>query len=115
MPFASRENADRPEIPARGADRGTDRWLKRRVRKFLLVTSIVEEGDHNIVAEVVEAPPPHEILWGHRLVDVMGWTDDGSRIIDYRRFHDIVVRNCARGGSTVDAHAVTRRCHRRSA
>jgi hypothetical protein len=21
---------------------------------------------------------------------VMGWTDDGSRVIDYRRFHDTV-------------------------
>jgi inward rectifier potassium channel len=33
---------------------------------------------------------PHEIRWGHRFVDVMGWTDDGSRVIDYRRFHDTV-------------------------
>src|SRR5207302_4458305 len=33
---------------------------------------------------------PHEILWGHRFVDVIGWTDDGSRVIDYRRFHDTV-------------------------
>jgi inward rectifier potassium channel len=33
---------------------------------------------------------PHEILWDHRFVDVMGWTDDGSRVIDYRRFHDTV-------------------------
>ena len=33
---------------------------------------------------------PHEILWGHRFVDVMGWTDDGSRVIDYRQFHDTV-------------------------
>ena len=33
---------------------------------------------------------PHEILWGHRFVDVIGWTDDGCRVIDYRRFHDTV-------------------------
>ncbi len=33
---------------------------------------------------------PHEILWDHRFVDVMGWTDDGSRVIDYRQFHDTV-------------------------
>jgi inward rectifier potassium channel len=33
---------------------------------------------------------PREILWGHRFVDVIGWTDDGSRVIDYRRFHDTV-------------------------
>jgi inward rectifier potassium channel len=33
---------------------------------------------------------PDEILWDHRFVDVIGWTDDGSRVIDYRRFHDTV-------------------------
>src|SRR5579863_1041586 len=31
---------------------------------------------------------PHEILWGHRFADVIGWTEDGRRVIDYRRFHD---------------------------
>jgi len=31
---------------------------------------------------------PDEILWGHRFVDVIGWTEDGRRVIDYRRFHD---------------------------
>jgi len=31
---------------------------------------------------------PDEILWGHRFVDVIGWTEDGGRVIDYRRFHD---------------------------
>lgn len=33
---------------------------------------------------------PHEILWNHRFVDILGWTDDGQRAIDYRRFHDTV-------------------------
>lgn len=31
---------------------------------------------------------PAEIVWGHRLADIIGWTDDGRRVIDYRRFHD---------------------------
>jgi inward rectifier potassium channel len=31
---------------------------------------------------------PHEILWNRRFVDVLGWTADGRRVIDYRRFHD---------------------------
>jgi len=31
---------------------------------------------------------PREILWGRRFADVIGWTDDGRRVIDYRRFHD---------------------------
>jgi inward rectifier potassium channel len=33
---------------------------------------------------------PDEILWDHRFVDVIGWAEDGSRVIDYRRFHDTV-------------------------
>jgi inward rectifier potassium channel len=33
---------------------------------------------------------PDQILWGRRFVDVIGWTEDGSRIIDYRQFHDTV-------------------------
>ena len=37
----------------------------------------------------------HEILWGHRFVDVIGWTDDGCRVIDYRRFHDTVPMKAA--------------------
>ena len=31
---------------------------------------------------------PDEILWEHRFVDIIGWTGDGRRVIDYRRFHD---------------------------
>lgn len=33
---------------------------------------------------------PHEILWSHRFVDIFGFTEDGRRAIDYRRFHDTV-------------------------
>ena len=33
---------------------------------------------------------PHEILWDHRFVDILGWTEDGRRAVDYRRFHDAV-------------------------
>jgi inward rectifier potassium channel len=39
---------------------------------------------------------PHEILWNYRFVDVIGWTDEGSRVIDYRRFHDTVPLTDAR-------------------
>lgn len=31
---------------------------------------------------------PDEILWNRRFVDILGWTEDGRRAIDYRRFHD---------------------------
>ena len=33
---------------------------------------------------------PDELLCDHRFVDVIGWTEDGRRVIDYRRFHDTV-------------------------
>jgi inward rectifier potassium channel len=35
----------------------------------------------------------HEILWNHRFADIIGWTEDGRRAIDYRRFHDTVSLN----------------------
>jgi inward rectifier potassium channel len=56
----------------------------------LIVTA---SGVDETIAQPVHARTsylPHEILWGHRFVDVMGWTDDGSRVIDYRQFHDTV-------------------------
>ena len=31
-----------------------------------------------------------EILWNHRFEDIFGYTDDGRRAIDFRRFHDTV-------------------------
>jgi len=39
---------------------------------------------------------PHEIMWAHRFVDLFGWTEDGRRVIDYRRFHDTVPVSAAR-------------------
>jgi inward rectifier potassium channel len=33
---------------------------------------------------------PEEIVWNRRFVDVLGWTADGRRSVDYARFHDIV-------------------------
>ena len=30
-----------------------------------------------------------EILWDHRFVDIFGYTEDGARAIDFRRFHDV--------------------------
>ena len=31
---------------------------------------------------------PDEVLWNRRFVDMIGYTEDGRRAIDYRRFHD---------------------------
>lgn len=36
---------------------------------------------HSYIAE--------EIVWNRRFVDILGWTEDGTRLIDYRRFHDV--------------------------
>src|SRR5215472_13571120 len=36
---------------------------------------------------------PQEILWDHRFADIMGYTEDGRRAIDYGRFHDTVSLN----------------------
>lgn len=50
-------------------------------------------GVDETIAQPVHARTSYtadNILWGYRFVDVMGWTEDGRRLIDYRRFHDIV-------------------------
>jgi inward rectifier potassium channel len=32
---------------------------------------------------------PEEIVWNRRFVDILGWTADGRRSIDYGRFHEL--------------------------
>ncbi len=52
---------------------------------------VTASGIDETIAQRVHARTsylPDEILWDHRFVDVIGWTEDGSRVIDYRRFHD---------------------------
>jgi inward rectifier potassium channel len=54
----------------------------------LLVTA---SGVDETLAQPVHARTsylPHEIRWDHRFADIMGWTEDGRRAIDYGRFHD---------------------------
>jgi inward rectifier potassium channel len=54
---------------------------------------VTASGIDETIAQRVHARTsylPDEILWGHRFADVIGWTDDGRRVIDYRRFHDTV-------------------------
>lgn len=31
---------------------------------------------------------PDEVLWGHRFADILGYTEDGHRAIDFSRFHE---------------------------
>ena len=62
----------------------------------LIVTAT---GIDEIIAQPVHVRTsylPDEILWDHRFVDLFGWTDDGRRVIDYRRFHDTVPLSAAR-------------------
>ena len=33
---------------------------------------------------------PHEIVWGQRLADIILQAEDGSRYLDYGRFHDLI-------------------------
>jgi inward rectifier potassium channel len=59
---------------------------------------VTASGIDETIAQRVHARTsylPDEILWGHRFVDVIGWTEDGSRVIDYRRFHDTELLNAA--------------------
>jgi len=52
---------------------------------------VTASGIDETIAQQVHARTsylPDEILWNHRFVDVIGWTEDGRRVIDYRRFHD---------------------------
>jgi inward rectifier potassium channel len=54
---------------------------------------VTASGIDETIAQRVHARTsylPDEIFWGHRFVDVIGWTEDGRRVIDYRRFHDTV-------------------------
>jgi inward rectifier potassium channel len=54
---------------------------------------VTASGIDETIAQRVHARTSYlsdEIRWGHRFVDVIGWTEDGRRVIDYRRFHDTV-------------------------
>jgi inward rectifier potassium channel len=32
---------------------------------------------------------PEEIVWNRRFADILGWTQDGRRSVDYSRFHEV--------------------------
>jgi inward rectifier potassium channel len=54
---------------------------------------IIAGGVDETLAQTVNARAsylPHEILWDRRFADIFGWTDEGRRAIDFRRFHDTV-------------------------
>jgi len=62
-----------------------------RTKEVDLMVSL--NGYDETLAQTVfsrHAYAPEQILWNHRLVDVLVWLPDGRRAIDYRRFHDAV-------------------------
>jgi inward rectifier potassium channel len=85
MSFTVMHEIDR-DSPLHGADPAT---LEAQNVELVVTASGIDET----IAQRVNARTsylPDEILWGHRFVDVLGWTEDGRRVIDYRRFHDTV-------------------------
>ena len=69
---------------------GCDAALLAEHNAELIVTA---SGLDETIAQRVNARTSYlsdEIRWGHRFVDISGWTEDGRRVIDYRRFHDTV-------------------------
>ena len=85
MTFTVRHEIDR-DSPLWGASAAS---LEAENAELVVTASGVDET----ITQRVHARTsylPHEILWDHRFVDVIGWTEEGSRVIDYRRFHDTV-------------------------
>lgn len=85
MSFTVMHEIDR-DSPLHGADAAA---LDAQNVELVVTASGIDET----IAQRVHARTsylPDEILWGRRFADVLGWTEDGRRVIDYRRFHDTV-------------------------
>lgn len=85
MSFTVMHEIDR-DSPLHGCNAG----LLAEHNAELVVTA---SGLDETIAQRVNARTSYlsdEIRWDHRFVDIAGWTEDGRRIIDYRRFHDTV-------------------------
>jgi inward rectifier potassium channel len=60
---------------------------------------VTATGIDETIAQPVHARTSYlagEILWDHRFTDLFGWTEDGRRVIDYRRFHDTIPLSAVR-------------------
>ena len=83
MSFTVMHEIDR-DSPLYGADAA---MLAAQNAELIVTASGLDET----IAQRVNARTsylPDEIHWWRRFVDISGWTEDGRRIIDYRRFHD---------------------------
>ena len=62
--------------------------LEAELAEIIIVTSGVDDT----FAQRIHARHsylPHEIVWGRRMSDIILQAEDGSRYVDYRRFHDL--------------------------
>ena len=91
MTFTVMHAIDR-DSPLYGATAGT---LQEQNAELIVTGTGIDETMAQPV-HVRTSYLPHEILWSHRFVDLFGWTEDGRRVIDYRRFHDTVALPAAR-------------------
>ena len=81
-----------PDSPLHGATAAT---LEEQNAELIVTGTGIDETMAQPV-HVRTSYLPHEIIWDHRFADLFGWTEDGRRIIDYRRFHDTVPLSAAR-------------------
>ncbi len=85
-----------PESPLHGET--PESFLAKDVDLVASVTGLDVTLGQTIHAR--HAWAPREVLWGHRLVDVLGTHADGRQVIDYRRFHDVEPDGSGAGGGT---------------
>jgi inward rectifier potassium channel len=86
------------EIDANSPLYGATAAMLHEMYAELVVTA---SGIDEVLVQPVHARTsylPHEILWNHRFTDVLGYTQDGRRAIDYARFHDTVSLEAAAAG-----------------
>ena len=83
------------EIDQQSPLRGAAPEVLAEFNAELIVTA---SGIDETLAQPVHARTsylPNEIRWNHRFADILGWTEDGRRAIDYSRFHDTVALEAA--------------------
>jgi inward rectifier potassium channel len=63
---------------------------------LVTLTGIEETSAQNVHARHSYAAS--EIVWNRRFADILDWRDDGTPVIDFRRFHDVVELRGPRDG-----------------
>lgn len=71
--------------PLHGAT--ADSLVSQQAEIVVMFTGIDETFSQRVHAR--HSYLPEEIMWNHRLVDILSRTDSGEAVIDYSRFHDV--------------------------